>query len=249
MTFANALEMGGHGQLIPFTFIIFSFSKWDEKFSIDNIVNKKNKKKYFNVLPLFYLIISFSFFTSGFSKLINGWLNVNYQATWYYAQTNFILTGRKGILYDFLMNSIQSKYFWELADYFTIVLEIAPLLLWFYVPSYKITFILISFFHVVVDLTMGIPFVLFPLLYIPFILQNEETRVLYFMRSFDFKYNKLLLIVIILLFILYYYIVFFFFQNTHDGVKRFLLSISLYSSFVLIIVFFVMSLRNNFMAK
>ena len=165
----------GHQHFIPFTAIIFAFSNWGDKFSIDAQYSKVQTKS-FNVYPMFTLIIAFSFFTAGFSKLLGGWLDPNFQAVRFYLIRDVTFVGRHNIFSNIAINHITSKYFWEIMDYFIVLIETLPLLFIFNRKILSYLMFLLATFHVGVYFTMNIPFGMYPLIYLPFIINWNNSN-------------------------------------------------------------------------
>lgn len=167
-----------HLHLIPYTALIFSFSNWGNYYSVDAfLASKKGRilKKRHNVMPLFSLIIAFSFFTSGFIKLINGWLNVNYQAVRYYLVEQLINGHFENVVVRAIIEFNLPSFLWESLDYLVICLELVPLLFLFNRVLFKTAIFFIATFHVTVALLMDISFSFYPILYAPLIVDMHSS--------------------------------------------------------------------------
>jgi len=170
VSFIYAFSKIGHQHFMPFTAIIFAFSGWGNKYSIDAVFSSKNNKKSgVNVYPFFTLIIAFSFFTSGFAKLFGAWLDPSFQAVRYYQLRDLFFVERYNLLSHFAAYDLTSKMFWELMDYFIVAIETLPLFLMFYPKVFRYFMFGLASFHLGVYLVMNITFGMYPLIYLPFI--------------------------------------------------------------------------------
>lgn len=242
-SFIYAFSKIGHQHFIPFTAIIFAFSNWGEKFSIDAL-NKKTKTKNFNVFPLFTLIIAFSFFTAGFSKLLGGWLDPNFQAVRFYLIRDVTFVGRHNILSNMAINHITSKYFWEIMDYFIVLVETLPLFFIFNRKIFSFLMFLLASFHVGVYLTMNIPFGIYPLIYLPFIINWKNSSLIKLVKnwlsSLLWTKSKIIIVVLFTIFICLFLHYFLNFNgklglSLHRGIMLLL-------SYVLVLVLFIESI-------
>lgn len=180
-----------HIHLIPFTAIIFAFSNWGNYYSLDAIlaeIKNKSLKKNYNVIPFFSLIIAFSFFTSGFDKLINGWLDVDFQATQFYFSNQHIANQFDNKLLDSILNLKFLSFLWEIVDYTTVFLELLPLFFLFNKSVFRVLLFCIATFHVLVLLLMDISFSFYPILYAPFIVNWNSSVVVSYSHKYFTKF-------------------------------------------------------------
>lgn len=159
----------GHTHYIPFLAIIFSFSDWGDYYSLDALSKKKikSKNKKWNFFSLFSLIIAFAIFTSGFSKLIGGWLNFDYQAVHFYLIEKYTFFYDKNFVATQFLK-IKSKAVWELIDYYIVLTEILPICTLFHPRLFRIAMFNLATFHLLVYIFLSIPFSFYPLIYLPF---------------------------------------------------------------------------------
>ena len=178
-SFEFAFGKINHSHFIPFTLLLFSFSGWGKRFSVDYFLDREKKNKYpapqKNILPLYALIISFSYFTSGVSKLYGGWLNTDFQAAFGYLIRNYYFTERQSLLSSFALN-LKSTFLWEMIDYAVVVIEILPFCFLFNKRVFSISLFLLGLFHFLVFLIFNISFVFYPLLFCVFIINWEKSR-------------------------------------------------------------------------
>lgn len=249
-SFIYAYSKIGHQHFIPFTALIFAFSNWGNKFSIDSL-NKQTTKTNFNIYPFFMLIIAFSFFTSGFSKLLGGWLDHNFQAVRFYLIRDFTFVGRSNILTNFAIYKINSKLFWEFMDYFIVLIEILPLFLLFNHKLFRYFMFLLATFHLGVYLTMNIPFGMYPLIYLPFIVDWEKSilikKISNKLESIIFKKNKAFIVFFIVILLsshLHY-------KLNFNGVNGLSLhrGVILVFSYIVVLYFFLESIYLNRLYK
>lgn len=178
-SFIYAFSKIGHQHFMPFTAIIFAFSGWGNKYSLDSIFStEKISKSIINIYALFTLVISFSFFTSGFAKLLGGWLNPSFQAVRYYQLRDLFFVERYNLLTSFAAYKLTSKWFWEVMDYSIVIIEIMPLFLMFYPKILRYFMFLLASFHLGVYLIMNITFGMYPLIYLPFIADWQNSYLL-----------------------------------------------------------------------
>lgn len=233
----------GHQHLIPYTILIFAFSNWGNRYSLDSYGINKQKRKY-NIYPLLALIIAFSFFTSGFSKILGGWLNPEFQATRYYIIQNHTFSERINILTNWAIHGVTNRYIWEFIDYVIVMIEVLPLLTLFYPKIFRISMFIIATFHLLVYLVMNITFGIFPILYLPFIINWRYSRLIQLVKGWfaDIRFTKKNCFFMIILFtvctlILHYLINF-------NGAKGLSIhrGIMLIVSYLIVLVFFIESI-------
>ncbi|HRP39917.1 MAG TPA: hypothetical protein PLM55_09555 [Chitinophagales bacterium] len=196
VSFIYAFSKIGHQHFMPFTAIIFAFSGWGNKYSIDAVFsNKNNKKSEINVYPFFTLIIAFSFFTSGFAKLLGAWLDPSFQAVRYYQLRDLFFVERSNLLTHFTAYDLTLKMFWELMDYFIVAIEILPLFFMFYPKVFRYFMFGLASFHLGVYLVMNITFGMYPLIYLPFIADWKHSFLMAKIRGLfnEIRFEKKLL--------------------------------------------------------
>lgn len=235
-----------HIHFIPFTLILLSFSGWGNSFSLDLIlkkkwVNYKYIKVKMNVYPYYALLISFSYFTSGFSKLLGGWLNVSFQASYFHINKFILQNSQKGIMADYLL-SFESKIFWEVCDYIVVAIEILPFIFLLNPSFFRKSLLFLAFFHVLVYFLLDISFGFYPLFYLIFIV-NWETS--YLVGSLKRKLNSVyffkifLLLGLISIFFTVGMMVFFYLDCLAAyNFTLLLIDASLFLSFALVLLFF-----------
>lgn len=203
-SFIYAFSKIGHQHFIFFTPLIFAFSNWGEKYSLDSTLSFKKTKTY-NTYPLFVLIIAFSFFTAGFSKLLGGWLDINFQAVRFYVIRDYTFVNRQNVLTEIAVNKVTSKFFWELMDYLIVLIEVIPLFFMLNRKMFRRLMFILATFHVGVYAVMNIPFSIYPLIYTPFIIDWKNSKLLAklnrIMQSFSVKKIPLLIIIFLMLII------------------------------------------------
>lgn len=158
--FAFSFGKIDHSILYIITPAIMGLAGWGNAFSIDAQCRKSClvpvKPHYISLLVL---IIGFGYFSSGYFKLMNSWIdwdiNTHAARTWgimtYYREERRALLG-----YSF--TSINNHLFWEFLDYITVLLELSLLIVIINQKVFQIVLLILTFFHIVIYLTIGIPF-------------------------------------------------------------------------------------------
>lgn len=183
-TFSAPFSLGASSTpiYIYFTFLIFAFSSWGNRFSIDSLNKKDGVSDRFNKIAVVIYLLTFTegFFLSGFCKMIGGWLNWEHQAMLIYWNTNELWNMRLGIINtkNFVINS---RFFWEFLDYAVVIGEMAPFLLVWNKRLLKLALFGIGTFHIFVWFFMEISFNFFPLMYVFYVIAplyiKNQTRI------------------------------------------------------------------------
>lgn len=235
-----------HVHFIPFTLILLSFSGWGNSFSLDLMLRKKwGNYKYIkvkmNVYPYYALLISFSYFTSGFSKFLGGWLNVNFQASYYHINKFILQNGQRGILADYLL-SFESKIFWEVCDYIVVAIEILPFIFLLHLSFFRKSLLFLAFFHVLVYFLLDISFGFYPLFYLIFIVRWETSYLVGSLKRIlnsVYSFKILLILGLISIFFTAGMIVFFYLDClVAYKIALLLIDASLFLSFALVLLFY-----------
>ncbi|MDX1640087.1 MAG: hypothetical protein R3220_00215 [Balneolaceae bacterium] len=113
-----------HEILVPLVPIVMSFSNWGNCFSIDSLKPEGEQK---NVeswpLVLLSVFIGFMMFTSGWPKILGGWLDPSTHAVKAHLLNQFFVKEREAFLAAQAIQ-INSEIFWEFLDWITIIFEI-----------------------------------------------------------------------------------------------------------------------------
>ncbi|MCC5914537.1 MAG: HTTM domain-containing protein [Balneolaceae bacterium] len=113
-----------HEILIAVVPLLMAFSNWGICYSIDEKSDRTTGLSPESwPLPMLALLIGFMMFTAGFPKILGGWLDPSTQATYGHLLNQFFVRERQELLAaQFLM--IESRWFWELLDWGTVIFEI-----------------------------------------------------------------------------------------------------------------------------
>ena len=238
--------------LVPVFTLLMAPSGWGNKYSMDAYLNRNETKErkvktyWVNYLAMF---IAFAYFTSGFIKIAGGWLFLSSQATYGYLVDNYYVTQRTAILAPYLIH-LHSKLFWEVGDYFTAIAEVSPLLGLLYPRYFRFSLVCIATFHIFVWLGLNISFGYYPLLLTVFIIDWKHSAIIKSIINFCdnhvaaiFKpanwYWFMAMYVI--------YMVVFYLRGYQSWLNGYAveLSVALFVTYILMIVFYVEYIRLN----
>lgn len=234
-----------HSHLINFTPLIFAFSGWGGKYSVDAMLQKQNNKNV-NVIPFFGLVIAFSYFTSALSKILGGWLDFEYQAAYSYLILNYHFIGRTDLLSTFFLN-IHSTVFWEIVDYIVILCELLPLCFLFNRKLFSFSLYNLAVFHVLVYLLFNISFAFYPLLFLVYLINWEKSSIVRcIILIIEKNKNRVTKLLILCVFIVLY-VFYISMMNIDFGYGEYPLGyvISLFLSFIFVSVFYFEKLLIN----
>ena len=235
-----------HGFMIWFGLFIFSFTGWENSFSIDSIISNKKIKTVNNwPISLYSMALGFAFFTAGFIKFVSGWLSPNEAMLRGFFLRNFYVQHKQDYLASYFEN-FNFYPFWETGDWFTILFEMLFLVSIFWVANFRFFTLLAVSFHGAVLLLFNIAFssymIIYVLFWIPLIPSN------FWNKLNNFKVNWFILsgLVVFLLFIHYIILI----TNTFSVIKHiYLLSFFCLSLFILVfkpnLIFRDTNLINN----
>lgn len=196
-TFSAPFSLGASSTpiYVYFTFLVFAFSSWGNKFSIDELTGKRTASRKLDKIVVLIYLLTFTegFFMSGLSKALGGWFSWQNQAVLTYWNTNELWTLRTGII-NTKNFTINSRFFWEVADYVIVICEMAPFLLFWNKKWLKISLFTIGTFHIFVWFFFEICFSFFPLMYVFYVINplylKEHTSVYAFLEK-AFSRNNL----------------------------------------------------------
>ncbi len=158
-SWAYSLGKINHDILFVVTPLVLGFSGWGRTLSIDGIRNPllASERVVAWPLALLALIVGFAMFTAGWAKATTGWLNPQLQCTHGHFVYNYLQTGRETWA-GHLALRIDSTWFWKMADWSTVTLELAFLPAAIHRRSFRLILAVASFFHLGVLLLFDIPF-------------------------------------------------------------------------------------------
>lgn len=149
--------------LVP---IIFSFSNWGAYYSLDSKIEPQKEVKYWPI-TVFAMLIGIAMISAGLEKVFHGWLLWDYDAVRY--------TFYRGIVYEKTaplaewVLAIQSKFFWEFADYSIVIFEVGFLVSMWKSNWFRFWMIQAIVFHLSVYLFMGFTFTMNLVCYLIFV--------------------------------------------------------------------------------
>lgn len=146
-----------HDFLIIIVPVLMAFSGWGKAYSVDTVLKRNTEKVEGWTLTLLALFIGFMFFTAGFSKLIGGWLNVDSQAALGHAFKQYYVVGRQDFWAGSVIN-LTSPFFWECADYLTVIFEMGFLAAVFHPRTTRIFLCFAVLFHFCLMMVLNISF-------------------------------------------------------------------------------------------
>ena len=257
-SFEFAFGKINHSHFIPFTLMLFSFSGWGKRLSVDfylsnKIEIKQHAKSAKNVLPLYALIISFSYFTSGFSKLVGGWLELDFQAAYAYLVKNFYFIERQAYFSSYALD-VNSLFIWEVIDYIVVIVEMIPLFFIFNKKVFSIGLFFIVCFHLIVYLVFNISFGFYPLLLCVFIINWKESQTIvhllrFFTNNIQWLSKRLFVLIFISVFYLFYIVLMYSNIENLGGEYPLGYPLSLLLSFIITLYFFIESVSIYFRNK
>ncbi|WP_234573099.1 hypothetical protein [Rhodohalobacter sp. 614A] len=119
-----------HEVLVPLGPILMAFTNWGNRFSIDSMKPPEIKtERPVESWPLVLLsiFIGFMMFTSGWPKILGGWLDPSTHAVKAHLFNQFFVHEREAYLAGYAIQ-INSQIFWEFLDWITIIFEIGFLI-------------------------------------------------------------------------------------------------------------------------
>ncbi len=148
-----------HEVLLVIAPLVMRYSCWGSSLSVDSIRPPHAACEESNASPLALLaiLIGFAMFTSGWSKATSGWLDSNRLCTYGYVVGRELQSGRETSVVQWAL-AIDSVWFWKMADWTTVVFELAFLPAALFGRSFRFMLIVASCFHLCVLLLLDIPF-------------------------------------------------------------------------------------------
>ncbi len=147
-----------HEILVPLVPIIMAFSNWGNSFSVDSLRHGGQDRKAESwPLVLLSLFIGFMMFTSGFPKILGGWLDPSTHAVKAHLFRQFFAHEREAFLAGYAIQ-FQSDLLWELLDWATILFEIGFLVAVRKATWFRFFLVLAVFFHFSTKMLLNISF-------------------------------------------------------------------------------------------
>ena len=147
-----------HEIMVPLVPVLMAFSNWGNSFSIDSLRNAgQNKSPESWPLVLLSLFIGFMMFTSGFPKILGGWLDPSTHAVKAHLFRQFFAHEREAFLAGYAIQ-FQNELLWELLDWATIIFEIGFLIAVRKATWFRFFLILAVFFHFSTKMLLNISF-------------------------------------------------------------------------------------------
>lgn len=156
---------------------VLSLARWGDALSVDAVLRRRRAGRTSTgeapgtpqwPMRLFALLIGLGFVTAGVPKVLSGWLDPGSQAVRTLINREYYVNGRTELLAPFALD-VHSAFLWELADVFTVVLELAFILAVVNWRAFRTVLAAAALFHLGVLLTMNIFFVANVLVYGAFV--------------------------------------------------------------------------------
>lgn len=196
-----------HDFIYTLPLLVMAFSPWNRVYSFFPEPEQETDDLA-KSWPMFLmsLIFSFGMFTAGFAKILGGWFSMDTQYTQIFFNKYRYIIGWNDLLSD-VYDGINSKFFWEILDYFTVIFETVFIVSFFYPKFFRGMLIIVIFFHVNVLLMLNISFsfsvglytLFIPAHLLPTVFRNKIKTVL--AMIFNQKY-KVIAIILIFLYLL-----------------------------------------------
>ncbi|MEM7104561.1 MAG: hypothetical protein AAF502_15600 [Bacteroidota bacterium] len=160
--------------IFPF---IMSFTNWGAALSVDAFRSPEKMTKVHSwPITLYSIIVGFAFFTSGFAKLLAGWMLYSIQATQGEFLMEYDVLERNVALAPFFYD-LHSPLIWKSIDWATVIFETAFVFMIFSPPMFRFFTSLAVFFHfgifLIIDIDFSYHFMVFSIfLNWPWILSN-----------------------------------------------------------------------------
>ncbi len=167
-TFAHSFGKIDHSILFTLFPLVMSFSNWGAVWSIDAAQGRGSSTVHAWPLALMATLIAFSMFTSGYYKLISGWLDTSTHATHSKVFSN-VYAWQRGDLLAPAATRFSFPLFWELLDWLTVIWEMGFMVALFFPKIFRWFVGYAVFFHLGVLLLLNIDFSINLLVYTPFI--------------------------------------------------------------------------------
>lgn len=255
VNYSFAFSIGGASSLflMPFYLLVLSFSNMDKYYSLDKIFNYRSihpvRFSNFFVSLILLLTLTFSFFLSGFMKIKGGWLSSDSQAIFVYWIANYYYDYRTSIINPENL-VIQNRWFWELADYIIVLIEITPFLFFWHKKVLQFSLWMLAVFQLLVYFLLNISFSIFPLMYCFFMISEQDINIINLLHNmlsklWSRKYVKLGFIIAAIIFSVS--VVYIFNADRSGWLKDFptIQLVGLFASFLLCSYLCVLNLLNK----
>uniref|UniRef100_A0A5Q5BLD6 HTTM-like domain-containing protein n=2 Tax=unclassified Mycobacterium TaxID=2642494 RepID=A0A5Q5BLD6_MYCSS len=147
-----------HTILLVLVPLVLAFADWGNRFSIDALrAGRQTSHQEQWPLRLLGLLIGWGFFTAALTKVMTGWLSFDSQAARGYFVLGFVTQDRTNWLAGWVA-AHDYRPVWELADWSTVVFELAILLALPWWRAFRSTLAIATLFHLGVYLVMNITF-------------------------------------------------------------------------------------------
>lgn len=150
-----------HEILVPLVPILMAFSNWGNSFSIDSLKPPERKTDTSTIaswpLVLLSVFIGFMMFTSGWPKILGGWLDPTTHAVKAHLFNQYFVHEREAYLAGYAVQ-INSQIFWEILDWITIIFEIGFLVSIRKAKWFRFFLVFAVFFHFSTKMLLNISF-------------------------------------------------------------------------------------------
>lgn len=147
-----------HTILLVVVPLVFAFSGWGNRFSVDSMRFKgeppPQQQWPFRLLAL---LVGWAFFAAAMTKLLTGWLSFSSQAARGYFVLGFLTEDKTYLLAQWVA-AHDLRAAWELLDWMTVIFEFSILIALPWWRAFRMTLAVAAIFHLGVLLAMNIDF-------------------------------------------------------------------------------------------
>ena len=148
---------------------VLSLARWGDALSVDAVLRRRSARAAAHgpaptapttpqwAMRLFALLIGVGFFTAAYPKVLSGWLDPRSQAVRGLINKEYYVNGRTDLLAPFALD-MHVTALWELADVFTVALELAFIVAVLNWRAFRTVMAVATVFHLGVLLSMNIFF-------------------------------------------------------------------------------------------
>jgi hypothetical protein len=148
-----------HDILLVVTPLVLAFSAWGRARSVDAARRPSPARERAEAWPiaLLALLVGFAMFTAGWAKATTGWLDPKLRCTYGFLVCNNRGAGRETWAMEWALG-VDSDWFWKIADWLTVALELAFLAAAIHRRSFCLILAMASLFHLRALLLLDIQF-------------------------------------------------------------------------------------------
>ncbi len=186
---------------------IMAFSGWGLAYSIDGKNSKADDEKNNWPMAMIALTLGFAMFTTGILKVIGGWLYLNTPAAYGHMLYHYLSYHTMLLAHSLL--AMKWPWFWELADYVTVFLELGLIFTIGHRKWFLQALFLFLLFHLFNILFLNIAFLIHYIIYLAYLpwdkYHNSDSRFYRWCHLITTKRNLFVTICLVLLYKLFYF--------------------------------------------